>query len=86
MVFLRLKYRIINKTDMGVIMNTLDIAKSITPEDIEKAKRLHFMYKADCLLDGMKEDVDKICSEKGLTHGVLDTVFALTYARLNEVK
>ena len=67
-------------------MNTLDIAKSITPEDIEKAKQLHFMYRADCLLDGMKEDVDKICSEKGLTHGVLDTVFALTYARLNEVK
>lgn len=63
-------------------MNTLDIAKAITEEDIKNANELFKIYdesKAACA-----KEVNAICVEKGLNPYRLDTVFALTYARLNK--
>lgn len=65
-------------------MNTLDIAKQISTEDVELAKLLHFTYRTDCGIDGLKDEVEKVCKEKGFSHELADTVFALTYARLKK--
>lgn len=66
-------------------MNTLDIAKAITQDDIDKAKLMHFSWKADCMLDGIKSDVDKVCKDKGINRELLNTVFAITQMRIESI-
>jgi phosphatidylserine decarboxylase len=65
-------------------MNTLDIAKAITDKDIEKAKLMHFSYKMDLVIDGLKYSVDRICKDKNISSDILDTVFAITYMRIKD--
>jgi len=63
-------------------MNTLDIAKAVTEDDINNANELFKIYDEGEV--ACAKEVNSICVEKGLNPYRLDTVFALTYARLNK--
>lgn len=61
-------------------MNTLEIAKAITQEDINKANMLIRQFENDKLIE--IEMVNNICQKLGLNEVNVSIVFALTYARL----